>query len=121
MELLVAMTLDLSKIHPLLPKPKLTAGIVAGIAAAVLTAILQTLGADVAASLCHIGDTDVTWQAAITMLASWLGTWIAPEQAVVTQLDGFPEDDDGLTTLGTPATEYPPGGGAGPRGEAPDA
>jgi hypothetical protein len=54
----------------------------------------------------------------LTALGSWLGTWAAPEHSVVTQLEGFPEDDDGKTTLGTDATEYPPGGGSGPRGES---
>jgi hypothetical protein len=102
------MTLDLSKFHPALPKPKLTAGILAGVATAVVTAILQALGVDLNSTLVHLGNTDVTWQAALA----------APEHSVVTQLEGFPEDDDGKTTLGTDATEYPPGGGSGPRGES---
>jgi hypothetical protein len=58
------MTLDLSKFHPALPKPKLTAGILAGVATAVVTAILQALGVDLNSTLVHLGNTDVTWQAA---------------------------------------------------------
>lgn len=114
------MILDLSKIHPKLPKPKLTAGIVAAVATAIGTAILNALGVDLAATLLNLGDTAVSWQAALTVAASWLGTYLAPEPGPKL-LKGNPEDDDGRTTLGSPSDEYPPGGGAGPRGEAPDA
>lgn len=112
------MTLDLSKFHPALPKPKLTAGIIAGVVTAVVTAVLQAFGVDLQSTLVHLPNLDLTWQAALTAVGSWLGTYAAPEGAAVTQLQGFPEDDDGTTTLGTDATQYPPGGGSGPRGEA---
>jgi hypothetical protein len=112
------MTLDLSKFHPVLPKPKLTAGILGGVVVAIATAILSAFGADLQATVVHLGNTDVTWQAVLTMLGSWFGTYAAPEHSAARMLEGFPEDDDGTTTLGTDATEYPPGGGSGPRGEA---
>jgi hypothetical protein len=112
------MTLDLSKFHPALPKPKLTAGILGGVVMAIATAVLQAFGADVDATLVHLGNTDITWQALLTMLGSWFGTYAAPEHSAARMLDGYPEDDDGTTTLGTASDEYPPGGGSGPRGEA---
>jgi hypothetical protein len=113
------MTLDLSKFHPLLPKPKLTAGIIGAVATAIVLAILGTLGVDVGAHVISLPDAgDVTVKQLVTALGAFLGTWLAPEHAVRTQPTGFPEDDDGKTTLGTDATEYPPGGGSGPRGEA---